>query len=148
MKGFTIRFPGIVLLLLSLMLPALAQSQNSKRPALIRDTDTAEGKEASEEAKPKEPNPMLAEQNVKIGNFYFKKRNYDAAIQRYLEAIEYQPNSVPAHEALARAYEKNGDITKAISTYKSYIEKNPDSPVCAEFRVKLAKLEKTAGSRQ
>ena len=78
-----------------------------KPPELIRDTDAAEGKADTETAPTKkEHKPLLAEQNINIGNFYFKKRNYEAAIQRYLEAIEYQPDSVRAYEALTRAYEK------------------------------------------
>jgi tetratricopeptide (TPR) repeat protein len=114
-----------------------------KPPALIRDTDTAEGKTETEAtATKKEHDPVLAEQNINIGNFYFKKRNYDAAIQRYLDAIEYQPDSVRAYEALTRAYEKKGDTAKAISAYKEFIEHNPDSPKSPEFRIRVAKLEK------
>jgi tetratricopeptide (TPR) repeat protein len=120
-----------------------AQNQTPRKPpALIRDTDAAEGKADAEPTAKKEPNPILAEQNINIGNFYFKKRNYDAAIQRYLEAIEYQPDSVRAYEALTRAYEKKGDNEKAINAYKEFIEHNPDSPKSPEFRVRLAKLEK------
>jgi tetratricopeptide (TPR) repeat protein len=140
------RFPAVcaslVFLLLCWTLPALAQSHNSRRPQIIRDTDTAEGKESTDTEKPKEPNPLLAEQNVNIGNFYFKKKNYIAAIQRYLEAIEYQPNLTRAYEALVRAYEKNGEPDKAINACKDFIQKNPDSPKSAEFRSRMAKLEK------
>ena len=146
MNRLKILIPPFVFLLLSWTLPALAQSQNSRRPPeLIRDTDTAEGKEKVAEAKTKEPDPLLAEQSMNIGNYYFRQKNYIAAIQRYLEAIEYQPNSIPAYEALAKAYEKNGDILKSISTYKSFIDKYPDSPKSSEFRSRLAKLEKKPG---
>ncbi len=143
LKRFIILIIGLAFLLLSLTLPALSQSQNSRKPELIRDTDAAEEKESvGDVTQPKEQNPLLAEQNVNIGDFYFKKKNYDAAIQRYLEAIEYQPNLIRAYEALARAYEKKGDPEKAINAYKDFIQKNPDSPKSAEFRTKLAKLEK------
>jgi tetratricopeptide (TPR) repeat protein len=142
-KCFHVLSTGLVSLLLSLTLPAFSQSHNSGRPELIRDTDAAEGKEtAGDAATPKEPNPMLAEQNINIGDFYLKKKNYAAAIQRYLEAIEYQPSLIRAYEALARAYEKNGEPAKAINAYKDFIQKNPDSPKSVEFRTKLAKLEK------
>ncbi len=115
---------------------------HQKPPALIRDTDTAEGKTDTETAPKKEHNPILAEQNIKIGDFYLKKKNYDAAIQRYLEALEYQPDSVRAYEALTRAYEKKGDNENAISTYKEFIKRYPDSPKTPEFRLRLAKLQK------
>jgi tetratricopeptide (TPR) repeat protein len=131
-----------LLFLTWLNLAGLAQPRSSRRPEIIRDTDVSEGTESTDNPKPKEPNPLLAEQNIKIGDFYLKKRNYDAAIQRYRTALEYQPTSVQAYEALARAYEKNGEISKAIDTYRDFIQKNPDSAKSSEFRTKLAKLEK------
>lgn len=107
-------------------------------PRLIRDTDVAEGKNDSAV---KEPNPVLAAQNVNIGNYYLKQRNYSAAIQRFREAIEYQADLIPAYEGLAQAYEKNGQISKAVETYKGFLEKYPDSPQVRQFRSRLAKLE-------
>ena len=122
--------------------PGAAQSPPSKKPALIRDTGKADETDEPVVDKPKELNPALAEKNLKIGDFYYKRKNYVAAIARYLDATEYQPNLVEAFEALARAYEKNGDLSKAIEVYKRFIQKNPDSPKIAEFREKLARLEK------
>jgi tetratricopeptide (TPR) repeat protein len=121
---------------------AAAQS-TGRKPALIRDTDAAEGKEAASAEVPKEPNPQLYEQNLNIGNFYYKKKNYAAAIRRYLDAVEYQPDSARAYDALARAYEKNDQAEKAIAALKEFIEKNPDSPKLADFKTRLAKLEKS-----
>jgi tetratricopeptide (TPR) repeat protein len=122
---------------------AAAQSAPpARKPALIRDTDTAEGKEEADTNQPKEYDPLLSEKNLKIGDFYYKKKNYVAAIERYKDAIGYQPNHVEAYEALGRAYEKNGDPTKAAEVYRDFIQKNPDSPKIAEFRLKIAKLEK------
>jgi len=108
---------------------------------LIRDTDVAEGTVVPEQPGKKEPDPLLSLQNLNIGNFYYKRKNYDAAIQRYLEALEYQPDSVEVYEALTRAYEKKGDRTSAIKTYREFIEKYPDSPKSPQFREKLARLE-------
>jgi tetratricopeptide (TPR) repeat protein len=143
MKHFT-KLLILSFLLVALSLPVCAQSNNARKPELIRDTDVAEGKDVPEAPKAKEQDPVLSKQSINIGNFYLKKKNYAAAIERYLEAAEYQTNSIRAYEALARAYEKNGDITKAISTYKSFIEKNPDSSRASEFLIRIAKLEKKA----
>ena len=121
-----------------------AQSR-SKRPELIRDTGTAEGKDDAEASKEKAYNPLAAEQSIKVGDFYFRKKNYGAAIQRYLEAVQYQPNLVRAHEALARAYEKKGEIDKALEVYKQFIEKHPSSPKAPDFRSRIAELEKKSG---
>jgi tetratricopeptide (TPR) repeat protein len=131
-------------LVLSLMVASMAfagQGRPSK-PALIRDTDTAEGKDVPEVEKEKVYNPLMAEKAVKVGNYYFKRKNYSAAIQRYLEALEYQPERVEAFDALGRAYEKNGEITKAIEIYRDYAAKKPDAPKTREFRSRIAKLTK------
>jgi tetratricopeptide (TPR) repeat protein len=144
MKHFQTLFVLFSLLLVLLSLPAFAQSNNSRKPELIRDTDIAEGKDVSEAPKAKEQDPVLSKQSINIGNFYLRQKNYAAAIERYLEAIEYQTNSMRAYDALAQAYERNGDITKAISTCKTFIEKNPNSPKASEFRTRIAKLEKSA----
>lgn len=127
-----------------LLTAVIASPQSrSQRPGLIRDTDTAEGKddEPAVEAE-KAYDPLMAEKIVKIGDFYLKRKNYTAAIQRYLEALQYQPNRTEAFEALGRAYEKQGDTAKAAEVYRDFISKNPDSPKTPEFRAKLAKLEK------
>ncbi len=124
-------------------LQAAAQSQTpSRKPALIRDTEKADEKEDADVNQPKQLDPLLSEKNLKIGDFYFKKKNYVAAIERYKDSIDYQPDNTAAYLALGRAYERNGDLGKAIEVYKSYIGKNPDSPRIAEFRAKLAKLDK------
>jgi tetratricopeptide (TPR) repeat protein len=124
-----------------LLIPASAQ--NSHKPALKRDTGIAEGKEEETESAPvKEHNPKLAIQSIDIGNQYFKSENYAGAISRYLEALEYNPESIPAYEALVKAYEKNGDAAKAIQALKTLIEKHPKSSKAAEYRIHLDQLEK------
>jgi outer membrane protein assembly factor BamD (BamD/ComL family) len=133
----------LVLLVVPLCsLPLTAQSRSAKKPGLIRDTGVAEARDSAPEVK--EPDPLLCEKNIKIGDFYFKKKNYEAAISRYLEAIEYQSDSARAFESLARAYEKNKEPDKAIITYQRFIKENPDSPNAGEFRTQLKKLEKSA----
>ena len=113
----------------------------SKKPVLIRDTDIAEGKEPEPEPV-KEPDPARSKENLNIGNTYFKRGNYTAAISRYIEAIAWQENSIPAHEALARAYERNGEFNKAILTLEAVIDKNPGSSKNKGFQAKIADLRR------
>jgi tetratricopeptide (TPR) repeat protein len=129
-------------LALPVLVAALGPPAFPQKPALIRDTDTAEGKESAEPSKPKEYSPIEAEKSLQVGNFYYKGKNYDAAIMRYLEALEYQPDSAKAFEALARAYEKNKQYDKAAAVCRDFIRMNPDSPKSGDFRSRLAKLEK------
>jgi tetratricopeptide (TPR) repeat protein len=111
-------------------------SSQARKPVLIRDTDKAEGKEEPDDVKPKEHSPLLAEKSFNVGNFYFKRKNYLGAIERYLEALEYQPELKKAYEALDRAF------AKAIQEDQDYIKKNPDAPDISDRREKLARLEK------
>jgi outer membrane protein assembly factor BamD (BamD/ComL family) len=120
---------------------ARAQSK-SARPALIRDTDVAEGKDEAEANAPKPYNPMLAEKNVKVGRFYLKQGNYKAAIERFKEALEYQPSRVEAYAALGQAYEKNKDWDKALLLYRNFLGKYPASPKAVEFRSRIGRIEK------
>ena len=138
------------LLVLSLLLLAPAfpfrtasGAQESRRPELIRDTGVAEGaaEAAAEEEPPPEPDPARAEKILDIGNYYFKQKNYAAAIERYLEALRYQQDSVPAWDALARAYEKSGQRSRAIDALKTLIEKDPDARKVAQYRRKLQRLK-------
>lgn len=124
---------------------AANQARPQRPPVLIRDTDKAEGKEESEAVKEKEYNPLLAEQNIKIGDYYLKRKNFDAAIERYLEALQYKPDSIDAYEALGKTYEKKGDIAKAMNVYRDFLRKNPDSPKKGDFQSKLSRLEKKSG---
>ena len=145
MKPLQILLVLFPLLLFCTVFPSLARSQGPQKPALIRDTGVAEGIEETEAVPVKEPNPSLAAQNLKIGDFYFKRKNYPAAIERYLDALQYQADSIPLHEALAKAYEKNGDISKAIEILKILIEKNPDTSKSPKIQDKILQLEKKSG---
>jgi len=113
---------------------------------LIRDTATAEGKEEAD-AKEKEKvlSPLEAEKNLRVGDFYFKKKNYSAAIQRYMQALQHQPSLIRAYESLGKAYEKIGERAKALNVYKDFLQKYPDSPKAPDFRSRISDLEKKSG---
>jgi len=128
-------------LLFPAAIPAQDIAQMARKPVLIWDTDIAEGKEPEPETA-REPSPAKSKENLDIGNIYFKRQNYAGAISRYIEAIAWQENSIPAHEALVRAYERTGDIAKAIQTLEAVIERNPDSPKNRGFQSKITSLRK------
>jgi tetratricopeptide (TPR) repeat protein len=127
--------------ILAAIIPAAPQSR-SQKPALIRDTDKAEGKDEEEATKEKPFNPLEADRCLKVGDYYFKRKNYDAAIQRYMEALEYQPNRFDAYEALGRAYEKQGAREKALRVYQDFLQKYPESPRAKEFKEKADRLQR------
>jgi len=135
------------------------------RPVIIRDTDIAEGIEDREEAKPKERDPVEAKKNIDIGDFYNKRKNYVGAIQRYLTAIEYQPDSSKAYKSLVKAYQsivkayesidltkesleraerECGEIHVARKAFIDFLRINPDSDRYEEFQGIIVKLEEVS----
>jgi tetratricopeptide (TPR) repeat protein len=67
-------------------------------------------------------NPLKAMKDVEVGDFYFKKENYPAAISRYREALEYKPHDAEATYKLAAALEKSGDLKGALENYQGYLK--------------------------
>ena len=52
--------------------------------------------------------PHKAAKNIEVGDFYFKRKNYRAAEERYREALHYKENDAVATIRLAVSLEKLG----------------------------------------
>jgi tetratricopeptide (TPR) repeat protein len=63
--------------------------------------------------------------STEIGNFYFKRRNYKAAISRFQEAADTDPHYAPAYLGLGKAYEKLDLDQKALESYRKYLDMLP-----------------------
>ena len=88
--------------------------------------------------------PPSASESVKIGTFYLKKKNYKAALSRFLEAIETDPYFAPAHRQLGKVYEKMGMKREALRAYKAHLEVLPSAEEAAKathVRKAIARLE-------
>ena len=71
---------------------------------------------------------VLAEHEFYVGQFYFKKGSYEAALSRLKEMVQEYPDSKKESEALyyiAISHENLGDRDKAINTLNALIEKFP-----------------------
>jgi len=103
--------------------------------------------EEDDAEKPKEYsfNPLQAEKEVRIGNFYFHKGKYQAAATRYREATRWNPNLAEAYIRLGEAQEKQKDWNAAREAYQKFLELAADDKRSAEVRKKLAKLSKSKG---
>ncbi len=73
-------------------------------------------------------NPMKAMKDVEVGDFYFKRENYSAAVSRYREALEYKAHDAEATYKLAAALEKSGDLKGALENYQAYLKILPKGP--------------------
>ena len=105
-----------------------------KAPVLIRD-------EIDKPKAPATPDPAKADEEIKVGDFYFKRDNYRAAIGRYREALWHRPDSPLIYEKLIRAYEKNKEEVNARKLMQEYVEKFPSGKKTVEYARMLGRSQ-------
>jgi tetratricopeptide (TPR) repeat protein len=88
-------------------------------------------------------NPMKAAKNIEVGDYYFKRKNYKAALDRYKEALYYKDKDAIASFRLAVCQEKLGDKAEARKYFEQYLKILPEGPLAKDARASLDKLEKS-----
>ncbi|HWB86090.1 MAG TPA: tetratricopeptide repeat protein [Bryobacteraceae bacterium] len=83
-------------------------------------------------------NPLQAEKEVRVGNFYFKKGSYHAAAMRFREATKWNAGYSEAWLRLGEAEEKQKDRAAAKEAYTKYLALASDSKEADGIRKKLA----------
>src|ERR1700680_1372881 len=98
---------------------------------------------------PPEPvfDPLHAEKSIEVGTFYLKKGNYDAAIDRFMDATRFQPKLARPWRLLGETYEKKHDNVSAIDSYKKYLEVLPGATDAARVKKRVAVLEEKIGQQ-
>lgn len=116
-------------LILALFTAALAaQERPREKPVLIRD-DKPE--QLEEEIL---PDPSLAKESLKVGQFYFKRKNYKAAASRFREAIRYLPTWHEPYEKLVDALRELKSWQEAIDACDLFVATNPDHEKASQFQ--------------
>jgi tetratricopeptide (TPR) repeat protein len=87
-------------------------------------------------------NPMKAMKDVEVGDYYFKRKNYKAALDRYKEALHYKDNDAIASFRLAVCQEKLGDKAEAKKFYEQYLKILPEGPFAKDAHASLERLAK------
>jgi tetratricopeptide (TPR) repeat protein len=106
-------------------------------------TETPKQQEPPEEdasLKPKEYefNPLQAEQEMRVGGYYFRKGSYRAAANRFREATRWNPTLADAYFRLGQASEKLRDRKAARDAYARYLELAPDGKDAAVAKRRLS----------
>jgi tetratricopeptide (TPR) repeat protein len=83
-------------------------------------------------------NPLQAEKEMRIGNFYFKKGSMKAAMRRFEEATRWNPGYGEAFLRLGDARMKLGDKTGAREAYAKYLEIEPNGKQAKDIKKLLA----------
>ena len=109
--------------------------ESRKKPVLIR-VDPDEAASNREGGKPALtiPDRETAREHVNIGNFYFKKDNFQAAAGRYRDAIECDSKWVKPYEKLVRTLEKLGSFQEALEICQQFIEIDSTSKDVKRFQ--------------
>lgn len=84
-------------------------------------------------------NPLESERNVRVGNYYWHKGKFRAAVGRYERATRYNPSSVEAFYKLGEAQEKLKNVDAARSAFQKVIQLAPDSKMARDAKKKLTK---------
>jgi tetratricopeptide (TPR) repeat protein len=85
--------------------------------------------------------PHKAAKNVEVGDFYFKRKNYRAAEDRYREALLYKDNDALATIRLAVCLEKLERPDDARKEYENYLKILPHGPQAEEASKAIARLK-------
>jgi tetratricopeptide (TPR) repeat protein len=141
----TILFALTVALLMSLVAgrSAAQESQLDKGP-------TPPYVEPAPPPVPAEPtyDPLRAGKSMEIGTFYLKRGNYDAAIERFQDATHYQPKLAKPYALMGEAYERKGDVEKALASYRKYLQVYRTAPDREKIQKRIEKLESQMGHAQ
>jgi tetratricopeptide (TPR) repeat protein len=88
--------------------------------------------------------PHRASKDIEVGDFYFKKKNYSAALERYREALVYKPNDAFANFRIGQALEKLARLEEAGERYQEYLKIMPNGPQAEEAKKALEKIKANA----
>ena len=129
------------------MLGGALWAQSSKpehaKPEQSKPQQTKQQQEPPEEDEaiaPKEYsfNPLEAERQLRIGNYYFKKHNYKAAANRFREATRWNTNFAEAYLRLGESEEKLKDQDAAREAYAKYVALAPEAKDAESVKKKLS----------
>src|ERR1700686_3180799 len=84
--------------------------------------------------------PHKAAKDVEVGDYYFRRKNYKAAIERYKHALIYKQNDAIATFRLAESLDKTGNSGEAIAHYQEYLKILPHGPFSSDAEKALARL--------
>lgn len=84
--------------------------------------------------------PHKADKDVEVGDYYFKRKNYAAAIYRYRDALYWKSDDAVATLRLAQALEQVGQYAEARKNYESYLKILPHGEFAKQATDALGRL--------
>jgi tetratricopeptide (TPR) repeat protein len=94
------------------------------------------------ESAPDQPtwDPLRAEKDLEVGQYYMHKGDIDAAIDRFQDATLAKPGYAIPFRFLGEAQEKKGLKKQAIKSYQRYLDLFPKANDADKIKKKIEKL--------
>ena len=119
--------------------PDDAKTHPNSASAVSEAEASAEGKTDVQEFHPWDPHKAL--KDIEVGDFYFRKKNYRAALDRYQEALYYKQNDAMATFHVAQCQEKLNQPAEALKNYQAYLKVLPHGPLAEEAQRSIERLQ-------
>jgi tetratricopeptide (TPR) repeat protein len=132
------------------MRPQDQPKESSSKPASPPNDDLKpksranQKKDTATQNTPDQPtwDPLRAEKDLEVGQYYMKKGDVDAAIDRFQDATVAKPGYAIPFRFLGEAQEKKGLKKQAIKSYQRYLDLYPHAEDGDKVRKKIEKLYK------
>jgi tetratricopeptide (TPR) repeat protein len=123
--------------------------ESSSKPATPPDymkpkPSSKQKKDSATQNAPDQPtwDPLRAEKDLEVGQYYMRRGDLDAAIDRFQDAATAKPGYAVPFRFLAEAQEKKGLKKQAIKSYQRYLDLFPRAEDGDKVRKKIDKLYK------
>ena len=147
-------FPVVALVLLTAPASHAQESQGESSSAAPKPLppgapDSSHPKSSNKKPKdtptnsaPDQPtwDPLRAEKDLEVGQFYLKKGDLDAAIDRFQDAAAAKPGFAIPYRYLGEAQEKRGDKREALKSYRRYLDLYPHAEDAKKIQKRIDKL--------
>ena len=122
-----------------------SKSKAADAPAATAPKSAAKKKkDTATQNAPDQPawDPLRAEKDLEVGQYYMKKGDVDAAIDRFQDATLAKPGYAIPFRFLGEAQEKKGLRKQAVKSYQRYLDLYPHAEDGGKVRKKIDKLYK------
>lgn len=130
------------------LIPVLGSSQQQQsQPVPVPPNSSQTSQVPDEENPPEEDesiapekfvlNPLESERNIRVGNYYWHRGKYRAALSRYERATKYNPSSPEAFFKLGEAEVKLKNKEAARLAFQRVVQIAPDSKLANEAKKKI-----------
>ena len=110
--------------------------------AAVADLDVADSPDTSGVQEFHPWNPLKALKDIEVGDYYFRRKNYRAALERYKDALYWKENDAVASFRLAVCQEKLGNKEEARKFYEQYLKILPEGAFAKDAHTSLDRLAK------